>query len=248
MKKLHLIMPMGGRGYRFFKDGYSMPKPLIELNGKPFFYWSAQSVMKFVDAADISFVVLQEHIDQFEIDRKIKEYYPQARIVVIPEVLPGAVMTCLEGVKGLDDGAPLLFNDCDHMFVCRDFYDFCAAGDFSAPDAALLTFTSDVPKYSFAKLDEAGRVLYTVEKQAVSTHAICGAYYFSKPEIFVSAAEKYLTSCSYEEFFMSGVYNVLIDGGADVKIFETDLHISFGTPEEYAAAAADSRLKEVDAP
>ena len=38
MKKLHLIMPMGGRGYRFFKDGYSMPKPLIELNGKPFFY------------------------------------------------------------------------------------------------------------------------------------------------------------------------------------------------------------------
>ena len=36
MKKLHLIMPMGGRGYRFFKDGYSMPKPLIELNGKPF--------------------------------------------------------------------------------------------------------------------------------------------------------------------------------------------------------------------
>ena len=54
MEKLHLIMPMGGRGYRFFKDGYSMPKPLIELNGKPFFYWSAQSVMKFVDVADIS--------------------------------------------------------------------------------------------------------------------------------------------------------------------------------------------------
>ena len=117
MKKLHLIMPMGGRGYRFFKDGYSMPKPLIELNGKPFFYWSAQSVMKFVDVANISFVVLQEHIDQFEIDEKIKEYYPQARIVVIPEVLPGAVMTCLEGVKGLDDGAPLLFNDCDHVLL-----------------------------------------------------------------------------------------------------------------------------------
>ena len=35
MKKLHLIMPMGGRGYRFFKDGYSMPKPLIELTGEP---------------------------------------------------------------------------------------------------------------------------------------------------------------------------------------------------------------------
>ena len=245
MQKLHLIMPMGGRGYRFFKDGYSMPKPLIELNGKPFFYWSAQSVMKFIDVADISFVVLKEHIESFGIDKKIKEYYPQARIVVIPEVLPGAVMTCLEGVKGLGDG-PLLFNDCDHMFICRGFNEFCSAGDFSSPDAALLTFASDEPKYSFAKLSESGRVLYTVEKQAVSRHAICGAYYFSCAESFVSAAEKYLTSCSYEEFFMSGVYNVLIENGADVKVFETDVHISFGTPEEYAAAVNDVRLGEVE--
>ena len=79
MKKLHLIMPMGGRGYRFFKDGYSMPKPLIELNGEPCFYWSAQSVMKFVDVADISFVVLQEHIDHFEIDQKIKGTLPSGK-------------------------------------------------------------------------------------------------------------------------------------------------------------------------
>lgn len=69
-------------------------------------------------------------------------------------------MTCLEGVKGLDGGAPLLFNDCDHMFVCRDFYDFCAAGDFSAPDAALLTFTSDVPKYASQSLTRRPRSLY----------------------------------------------------------------------------------------
>ena len=245
MSKLHLILPMAGRGSRFFENGFISPKPLIEINGKPFFYWSAQSVMKFVDVADISFVVLQEHVDHFSIDQKIREHYPQARIVVIPEVLPGAVMTCLEGVKGLDDG-PLLFNDCDHMFICHGFYDSCSKGDFLSPDAALLTFCSDESKYSFAKLDENGRVLYTVEKKAVSKHAICGAYYFSRPEIFLSAAEKYLTSCSYEEFFMSGVYNVLIDDGADVKIFETDLHISFGTPEEYAVAAADSRLEEVD--
>ena len=80
----------------------------------------------------------------------------------------------------------------------------------------------------------------------MSRHAIFGAYYFSCAESFVSAAEKYLTSCSYEEFFMSGVYNVLIENGADVKVFETDVHISFGTPEEYAAAVNDPRLREVE--
>ena len=80
MSKLHLIMPMGGKGYRFFKDGFSMPKPLIELNGKPFFYWAVQSVSRFVELSDISFVVLQEHVDEFRIDSIIREYYPDAKM------------------------------------------------------------------------------------------------------------------------------------------------------------------------
>ena len=38
--KIHLIMPMGGAGSRFFKNGFVMPKPLIEINGYPFLYWA----------------------------------------------------------------------------------------------------------------------------------------------------------------------------------------------------------------
>lgn len=246
MNKLHLIMPMGGRGYRFFKDGYSMPKPLIELEGKPFFYWAVQSVKKFVDLEDLRFVVLQEHIDQFNIDKVILEYYPDAIITVIPEVLPGAVLTCMEGVKDLGDDCPILFNDCDHMFVCSDFNEFCAKADFSRPDAALLTFTSDEAKFSFVQMDDAGKIIGTVEKQVVSNMAICGAYYFKNSKTFLEAAKKYLTRCSYEEFFVSGVYNILAECGADIKAFSTDVHISFGTPEEYYQAAADKRLKEVE--
>lgn len=246
MSKLHLIMPMGGKGYRFFKDGFSIPKPLIQLEGKPFFYWAVQSVSKFADIADISFVVLREHVEQFNIDSVILSYYPNANIVVIPEVLPGAVLTCMEGVKSISDDAPILFNDCDHMFVCHDFYDFCNKGDFSSPDAALLTFTSNESKFSFIRMDENNRIIGTVEKEAVSDLAICGAYYFKNSGAFLSAAEKYLHECKYEEFFVSGVYNVMTREGLDVKSFATNVHISFGTPEEYFAAEKDARLKEVE--
>ena len=62
MAKLHLVMPMAGRGSRFFENGFVMPKPLIEINDRPFFYWATQSIVKFVDCADITFVVLEEHI------------------------------------------------------------------------------------------------------------------------------------------------------------------------------------------
>ena len=40
MDKIHLIMPMGGGGTRFGNMGFELPKPLIELQGRPFFYWA----------------------------------------------------------------------------------------------------------------------------------------------------------------------------------------------------------------
>ena len=43
MPKLHLILPMAGRGSRFFENGFVCPKPLIEIAGKPFFYWATTS-------------------------------------------------------------------------------------------------------------------------------------------------------------------------------------------------------------
>lgn len=40
---------------------------------------------------------------------------------VIPEVLAGAVLTCMAGVENINDDRPVLFNDCDHMFCCSEF-------------------------------------------------------------------------------------------------------------------------------
>ena len=134
MKNIHLVMPMAGGGTRFGSEGFELPKPLIGLQGKPFFYWAAQSVAKFVDVLDLTFVVLKEHVDRFGIDDKIKELYPQAAVRVIPAVLNGAVLTCLEGVKDIQDGLPVLFNDCDHAFLCREFYEYCRCADFAGLD------------------------------------------------------------------------------------------------------------------
>ena len=246
MGKLHLIMPIGGRGSRFFDDGFEIPKPLIELQGKPFFYWSAQSVLCDVEVADLRFVVLREHVENFAIDRRILAYYPDAAITVIPDVLPGAVLTCMAGARELADDGPVLFNDCDHQFRSSAFAAFCAAGRYDTPDGGLLTFRSNEAKFSYVRFGADGAVRGTVEKKVVSDHAICGAYYFRSADVFLAAAERYLQKCRYEEFFVSGVYDELLAAGGSVGCFDTDLHISFGTPAEYFAAAEDPRLKEVE--
>lgn len=246
MSKIHLVMPMGGGGTRFGNKGFELPKPLIELQGSPFLYWATQSVCKFVDVQDITFVVLQEHIERFEIDKRIKEYYPEANIQVIPHVLNGAVLTCCEGVKVIDDNLPILFNDCDHAFVCSDFYNFCKEELFDDVDGALLTFESNSPNFSYVKFDEEGRVIGTIEKVVASNEAICGAYYFKNKEIFNTAVESYLKKCSYKEFFVSGVYNEMAERGDKIITFNMDKHISFGTPEEYDVALNDERLGELN--
>ena len=210
MAKLHLVMPMAGRGSRFFENGFVMPKPLIEINGRPFFYWATQSIAKFVDCADITFVVLEEHIRDHAIDREIKTYYPDAKIVALPEVTEGAAITALRGAESLPDDEPLLFNDCDHLFLCKPFNEFCKAGDFAnGPDGALLTFASDSPAYSYLQYGADGRVCHTVEKQVVSHDAICGAYYFKNKQLYASACAEYLHHCDYKEFFVSGIENEL---------------------------------------
>lgn len=239
--KLHLIMPMGGAGSRFSKDGFELPKPLLRLRGKPFFYWAVESVRLSAEPETITFVVLREHVERFNIDREILSLYPGAKIVVLPHVLAGAVLTALEGVKELSSDEAVLFNDCDHFFSSDALRDFVSAEQEA--DGALLTFESNEPKFSFVQCDEAGNVCRTAEKIVISNEAICGAYYFKSAGVFRTAAERYLKTCEYSEYYMSGVYNELIAAGGVVKTLPTDLHIPFGTPDEYDEAEKDERLE-----
>lgn len=243
--KIHLIMPMAGGGTRFGNYGFNVPKPLIELQGKPFFFWATQSIVKYIDVQDITFVILQEHIDKFNIKDRILEYYPKAKFEVVPYVLNGAVLTCKEGIKNINDSNPILFNDCDHGFICTKFYEYCKAGEYENLDGALLTFKSNDPKYSFVEFDLNRNICRTVEKEAISDEAICGAYYFKNKNLFSSALEKYLLNCQYNEYFVSGLYNIMAENNNLIKSFQVDTHISFGTPDEYKKAIANPELEEL---
>ncbi len=242
--KLNLIMPMAGGGTRFENHGFYVPKPLIRIHGEPFFYWAVQSVVKDIEIGRITFVVLREHVKRFEIDKRILEYYPKSHIKVIPHVLNGAVLTCMEGIKEILDGEPILFNDCDHVFLCKEFNEFAGGGCGEDIEGALLTFPSNNSRYSFVKFDGDGKVCGTIEKVAVSDEAICGAYYFRNRAVFFDAVDTYLSNCKYSEYFVSGLYNEMAKKKMRIKTFKTDTHISFGTPEEFDEAVKQKALFE----
>lgn len=240
----HLIIPMGGAGARFYKDGYMQPKPLIEINEKPFFYWAVMSIKKYIDVADLTFVVLQQHVDRFAIDKVIKKYFPEAIVEVLPSILPGPVFTAIKGVEKINDDAPVIFNDCDHMFKCSEVNELFNQ-NLLISDGILLTFESNEPQFSYVKYDENNSIIGTIEKEVVSDHAICGAYIFKSAKLFKDMAEIYIKNCPYKECFMSGLYNVMCDKGLKVKDYLLDYHVEFGTPEEYERAKESQRFDDL---
>jgi CTP:molybdopterin cytidylyltransferase MocA len=226
-----LVMPMAGRGSRFARNGVQEPKPLVQLAGRPFFWWAAQSVLQQVRTSQLVFVVLEEHVDQFAIDREIGIYYPDAHIVAIPDITSGAAETAQLGVNRVVGGGPVIVNDCDHAFVCSDLAGVVqqlAAG----AGGALTCFQSKSGAYSYVQLDEAGAVVGTFEKQVVSRFAIAGCYLFASAMQFLALFEDYQTTCPYDELFVSGMYNLLLKQGVRVLMVEAERHLSFGTPEE----------------
>ena len=242
--KFHLIQPMGGGGTRFLTSEI-MPKPLININNKPFFYWSTKSLSDNEFVKDITYVVLQEHIEKYSIDKEILKYFPNANIVSLQHILNGAVLTCIEGVKSINDDLPIVFNDCDHAFKCTDFFNFLENFDTDVY-GGLLTFESDENKYSYIKYDQQNNIVGTVEKEVVSNDAICGAYYFKNIKVFMEYANKYIKNCSYKEFFMSGVYNEICNDKHKIIKFKTDFHLSFGTPNEYNNIKNSEKFKVIE--
>ena len=60
MSEFQIIIPMSGFGERFRRAGYALPKPLIEVDGKPII---AHIIDLFPDEPDFIFICNQEHLD-----------------------------------------------------------------------------------------------------------------------------------------------------------------------------------------
>lgn len=232
--ELALVMPMAGRGSRFSRAGVSTPKPLVQVAGRPFFWWAAESVVRRAPVREMVFVVLEEHCATHGIDEKIRGFYPQARIVRIGDVTGGAAETAGIAMRNVRSTGPVAVNDCDHAFECARLGSIAERLAAGQQQGALLCFRSQDPAYSYAVLDpRTGAVVGTAEKEPLSPHAIAGCYLFSSATAFLHTLAAYRQRCPYEELFVSGMYDVLASGGARVGIEQLQRHWVFGTPEEY---------------
>ncbi len=238
MRPLHIIMPMAGEGSRFLKEGWTTPKPLIDLNGRPLFMHAVSSVDIEGVPMKYSFVVRQEHIDRYRINEGIRSFLPDAYVFSVMKTTRGAVETCLmaESVIADDDGVIVM--DCDLEFRSDGFRKIIEEILSHPADVvhggALVSFESNDPRYSYAALGANGLVVRTAEKEVISNHALCGAYFFSTGRRFKQIAHRLLDEPDFKkpEYYVSLLYNYLLADGEEVHLSTMEEYYSYGTPEE----------------
>lgn len=238
MRPLHIIMPMAGEGSRFLNEGWTTPKPLITLKGMPLFKRAINSVRIEGAPMKYSFVVRQEHIDVYHIDTQIREILPDAQIFSVAKTTRGAVETCLIAEPAISHEDSIVIMDCDLEFRSKAYIEnikhILETPIVQAKGGVLLSFESDSPKYSYAKIDSNGDVIQTAEKEVISNHALCGAYFFSSADSFLKAAHQLLLEPKFTkpEYYVSLLYNYLLKDGETVRLATMEEYYSYGTPKE----------------
>src|SRR3989344_4404436 len=174
---MKVVMPISGRASRFKEAGYSVPKPLIEILGKPMVKWATDSI-PFVKPEQMIFLVLKEHIDNHRIDEKLRDIYSdEITIIVIDEVTEGAACTVLLAKELINNDEELIIYNTDQYF--RAPVESAIKNRKPNISGLIPVFISNNSRWSFAKVNREGYVIETAEKVSISQHATVGLYYFS---------------------------------------------------------------------
>jgi HAD superfamily hydrolase (TIGR01509 family) len=228
--KLNVLIPMAGAGSRFQQAGYTFPKPLIDVNGKPMIQVVVDNLN--IDAQYI-FVVQKEHRVKYNLDTLLTLIVPGCKIVEVDGVTEGAACTTLLAKEYINSDVPLVMANSD-QFIEWDSNEFMYKMIEQKVDGGILTFKATHPKWSFAKVNEYGYVTEVAEKNPISDIATVGVYYWAKGSDYVKYAEQMIDKNirTNNEFYVCPVFNEAIGDGKKIKTFNIEKMWGIGTPED----------------
>ena len=228
--KMNVLIPMAGAGSRFQAAGYTFPKPLIDVEGKPMIQVVVDNLN--IDATFI-YVVQKEHREKYNLDTLLNLITPNCKIVEVDGLTEGAACTTLLAKQFINNDEPLVMANSD-QFVEWDSNEFMYKMIEQKVDGGILTFTATHPKWSFAKVDEYGYVTEVAEKNPISDIATVGIYYWAKGSDYVKYAEQMINKNirTNNEFYTCPTFNEAIEDGKKIKTFNIEKMWGLGTPED----------------
>lgn len=230
LSNFNILIPMAGEGSRFKNAGYTFPKPMIEVNGKPM-------IQLIVDNlgfdANYIYVVRKEHYDNYNLKNFLNLITPNCKIVIVDKLTEGAACTTLLAKEYINSEDPLIIANSD-QFIKWNNIDFYYKMIETKSDGGILTFKSTHPKWSYVKLNENGNVVELKEKDPISNIATVGIYYFKHGLEYVKYAEQMINKNLRvnNEFYVAPIYNEYIEDGKKIKTYDVQEMWGLGIPED----------------
>jgi len=224
-----LALPMAGAGSRFSKEGYTEPKPFIQVNDKNMVNQAVRCLPK---TDDVIYACLKGHQS------------PGQNTVWIDEVLEGQACTTERIVNVIDPDSSIFISACDNG-VFYDADKFLDLVNDKENDIIVWTYRNNYTShlqpnaYSWVNCDSNGNVSSVDVKNftgidPVKEFAITGTMFFRTKEIFYRSLEELYKNNNRTngEFYVDSMLNEAIGLGYKVKNFEIDNYICWGTPND----------------
>ena len=234
---------MSGLGKRFADAGYTSVKPLIEVNGKPIIEWV---VNLFPGETDFVFICRNEHLENTSMRATLDRIAPNSKIIGIEGHKLGPVYAVSKAFEYIDDDEQVIVNYCD-FYQDWDYNDFKAWVNSNKVNGAIPCYTGFHPHllhpknlYSSCQIDSNMNLIeirekYSFEQDKMKAYHSGGTYYFSKglevKNYFQKMMDQELSLNG--EYYVSLVYNLLVEDGLSVKVYDKVPHFcQWGTPED----------------
>jgi NDP-sugar pyrophosphorylase family protein len=239
---MQIIIPMSGFGERFRSSGYDIPKPLIEVDGKPII---EHVVEMFPGSTNFIFICNEDHLNQsqYKMKKILNTCCPNGKIVGIKAHKKGPVHAVLQAKKFIDCSEPSIVNYCD--FACYwdwdHFQEFVKESDIHGAIPAYKGFhphSLGDTKYAYVK-EDSGLVLDIQEKKSftqnsMNEYASSGTYFFKSGKLMIDCFEETIKKNINiaGEYYVSLAYKTLLEDGKKIGVYPLQHFMQWGTPDD----------------
>lgn len=229
-----MIVSVAGHGTRFAKDGYTLPKAYLPIDGRPMY----ERAIECLPETNNKYIITRP-------EYKISDCY---KPIVLNEIPPGFACACDTAIKEVDSELPILISCCDNgaKYNHKTWNELVNDEEI---DIIVWTFTNNptvLPNpdmYSYVKLSKTWKdnTIYCISTKKCPTdkpmknHAIIGTFFFRKAKYFSEAFKQNYDRQikTNNEYYVDDVLSRCLESGLRISIFEVDHYICWGMPDDY---------------
>ena len=232
---MNIVIPLAGKGTRFPKNEYPLPKPLIKIQGKPMI----QHAIESLGLSGRFYFIINDDEHSMELTNLLTILKPGSEILPINYTTKGPASSCILFKSYINNSEELVIANCDQI-MWWDSDLFLAAARIDKYDGVVVTYSESTPHNSYAKIDNRGRVELIKEKEVISNISLNGIHYWRKGADFVFSYEQMVRNkdtAPNGEYYVGPTYNYLIQMGRTIGIHHipNQQHNPVGKPDDLQA-------------